>query len=108
MIRISHGFPYHDFVLPEVDAVRPALDVLVFAAAGADGFEGGAEFEGAYGGGGQQGGEDEVGAGRDNDGLEFLGVEAAGEVVACPAGAENDDAFAVWQTKRRMLVGFGL
>jgi hypothetical protein len=69
-------------------AVGPALEelrALLLAFAGAGGFERAAELEGADGGGGQEGGEDEVGARGDDDDLIFVRVEVAGERVAGPA-----------------------
>jgi hypothetical protein len=72
----------------EVYAVGPALEelrALLLAFAGAGGFERAAELEGADGGGGQEGGEDEVGARGDDDDLVFVRVEVAGERVAGPA-----------------------
>ena len=56
----------------EADVVRPSLVILCVCDTGADGLDGGAELEGADGGGGEEGGECKVGAGGDDDGLVFL------------------------------------
>jgi hypothetical protein len=63
--------------LVKVHAIRPALEELgaFFGSfAGAGGFQRAAEFERSDGGGGQEGGEDEVGARGDDDDLVFVWV----------------------------------
>lgn len=73
----------------KVDVVGPALVELdaaaVVLAQAPDRLEGRPELEGADGGRGEQGREDEVGAGRDDDALVLCGIQGAGKSVACPA-----------------------
>lgn len=71
------------------------LRALPLAFARARGFQRAAELERADGGGGQERGEDEVGARGDDDDLVFARVEVARERVAGPAGAEDYYALAV-------------
>jgi hypothetical protein len=61
------------------------LEEIDFGASRSYGLEGGPEFEGPDRGAGEERGEGKVGAGRDDDGLEFGGVEAAGDGEAGPA-----------------------
>jgi len=81
-----------------LEELRP----LLLAFTRASGFQRAAELERADGGGGQERGEDEVGARGDDDDLVFAWVEVAGERVAGPAGAEDYYSLAVWEG---MLLG---
>lgn len=72
-----------DDLAGKVHVVSPALVELdaTAAAQAPDRLEGRAELKGPDGGGRQEGREDEVGAGRDDDALVLCGIEGAGEGV---------------------------
>lgn len=69
----------------EIHVVGPALVELDVGALRAYRFQRGAELESANCGAGEEGSEDEVGAGGDDNSLEFFGGQAVGQDEAGPA-----------------------
>ena len=87
LLRIINRLFDRNRPILEIHIVGPSLEEFDFCSSAAHGFEGSAKFQGADGGRGQEGREGEVGTGRYNEGLEFRGVERAGDCEACPSGS---------------------